>query len=96
MPWRLLDIRRGGRILVVDYVSGDGVRPHGVNNIGFRVIESSDSVELTAVSRNDNPGPAEADSLAIGIAEVGLAKPLGTRKLLHAPTDSGWSGLLGK
>jgi hypothetical protein len=91
MPWELVDIRRGGRVLVVYYVSGDGVRPYGVNNIGFRVIETADSIELIAISRDRNPGPAEAASLATGIAEIVLSQPLGTRMLLHAPTNSAWS-----
>jgi hypothetical protein len=68
MPWELVDIRQGGKVLIVYYVSGDGIHPHGVNNIGFRVIEAADSVELIAVSRNDNPGPDEAGSLALGYA----------------------------
>jgi hypothetical protein len=87
MPWELVGIRRGGKVLVVYFVSGDGVRPHGLNNIGFRVLETSQSVELIAVSRNDNPGPDEAASLARGYGEIILSKPLGTRRLLHAPTD---------
>jgi hypothetical protein len=91
MPWKLADVRNDGRILVVYFVSGDGIRPHGVNNIGFRVVESTDSVELIAVSRDDNPGPAEAGSLATGLAKIVLSQPLGRRVLLHAPTDSRWS-----
>jgi hypothetical protein len=89
MPWELVDMRRGGNVLIVYYVSGDGVHPDGVNNIGFRIIETAESVELIAVSRNDNPGPDEAGSLALGYAEILLSEPLGTRTLLHAPTD--WS-----
>lgn len=89
MPWELVHARRDGKVLIVFYVSGDGVHPDGVNNIGFRVIEKPDSVELIAVSRNDNPGPAEAASLALGYAEIVLSDPLGNRTLLHAPTD--WS-----
>jgi hypothetical protein len=90
MPWKFVGVRRGGTVLIVYYVSGDGIHPHGVNNIGFRVVETSENVELIAVSRNDNPGPAQAGSLATGVTKIVLSDPLGTRTLLHAPTDSGW------
>jgi hypothetical protein len=89
MPWKLLAIRDGGRALVVYYVAGDG-QPHGIYNVGFRVIETAQSVEILAVSRTEYSGDGdEPASLGVGMARIGLSAPLGRRALLHGPTD--WS-----
>jgi hypothetical protein len=94
MPWRLVSISNGGRTLIVYYVSGDGVRPDGVNAIGFQIIQTRRSVELIAVSRDANTGRDEAGSLAIGYGVITLTQPLNGRSLLHAPTNSGWPASL--
>ena len=91
MPWELIGVREGGRTLVVHFVGGDGVRPGGIYSLGFTVIDKPSSVELIAISRNDNPdSDEEAGSLQVGYATVTLTAPITGRALLHAPTSSGW------
>ena len=86
MPWELLGLRDGGRTLVIFYASGDG---YDVKNIGFRVLETSTSVELIAVSRDTHTGGEEPGNYATGAARILLSRPLGQRALLHPPTA--WS-----
>jgi hypothetical protein len=86
MPWRLVDIRDGGRTLVLYYVTGDA---GDVSAAGFRVTNTATSVELTAVSR-DRRGSAGDASVRFAVGTLTLPSPLAGRALLHAPTDHGW------
>ena len=86
LPWELVAVRHGGRGLVVYYVTGDA-QPHGIYNVGFRVIASSQSVEILAVSRTEYHGGEQPASLGTGLARIVLSAPLGSRTLLHGPTD---------
>lgn len=84
MPWELVRVGSGGQVLTIFYVAGDG---YGIKNVGFRVIETHESVEVVAVSRNTSPGQEEPGSLARAAARIRLSQPLGSRALLHGPTD---------
>jgi hypothetical protein len=86
MPWELLGVRDGGRTLVIFYASGDG---YDIKNIGFRVLETTTSVELIAISRDTKTGGEEPGNYATGAARILLSRPLGQRALLHPPTA--WS-----
>jgi len=91
MPWELVGLRDNARTLVVHYLGGNGVRPGGIYAIGFRVIDSPTSVELIAVSRDDNPGShAQAASLQAGYGTITLPMTITGRTLLHAPVDPDW------
>ena len=88
LPWRFVSLGDDGTKLKVLYVKGDGgcTMP-----VGFQVHETTTTVELWAWSTTDSSQEACADSLAVGREIVTLPAPLGSRTLLHAPTDPQWS-----
>ena len=89
MPWRFVSLGDDGTKLEVVYVKGDG--GSCVTPAGFQVHETTTTVELWAWSTTDSSQEACADSLAVGREIVTLPAPLGSRTLLHAPTDPQWS-----
>jgi hypothetical protein len=89
MPWRFVSLGDDGTKLEVLYVKGDG--GSCVTPVGFQVQETTTTVELWAWSTTDSSQEACADSLALGRQIVTLPAPLGSRTLLHAPTDPQWS-----
>jgi hypothetical protein len=91
MPWRYAGSDASGRRLTIVFAEGDGgycVKPQGVI-----VRESPESVLVTVVSevRSDGVCPA---SLSVAYGYVELMSPLGSRALLHPPTDPHWPASL--
>jgi hypothetical protein len=89
MPWRFVSLGDDGTKLEVFFVKGDGggcTAP-----VGFQVEETTTTVELWAWSTTDESQEACAAMLAVGREIVTLPAPLGSRTLLHAPTDPQWS-----
>jgi len=89
MPWRFVSLGDDGTKLEVLYVKGDG--GSCVTPVGFQVQETTTTVELWAWSTTDESQEACAAMLAVGREIVTLPAPLGSRTLLHAPTDPQWS-----
>ena len=88
VPWQFVSLGDDGTKLEVFYVKGDGgcTMP-----AGFQVQETTTTVELWAWSTTDESQEACAAMLAVGREIVTLPAPLGSRTLLHAPTDPQWS-----
>ena len=81
MPWTLLRVQDDGTKVVVAYVIGDGCD----TPLGFVVQESDSSVLLTDVSRETSDS-CEQD-LAGTTGVITLQRPLGDRRLVHAPVS---------
>lgn len=88
LPWRFVKSVPDMASIDVMYVVGDG---SCVKAAGFRVIETSQTVELLALSQIDNSQQSCPAKVVIGYVEVKLSAPLGDRRLLHGPVDSRWA-----
>jgi hypothetical protein len=88
MPWRLASIDSTRRTLHVYYVSGDG---DCITGVGFRVIESPREVVIDALSQTDRSQGNCADRLVFDYRTVTLTRPLGIRRLVHAPVAVPWN-----
>lgn len=89
LPWSLVGVRAGGRVLRIRYAAGGGcVRP-----VGVQVIESSTRVLIAPRSRAfDSPGSGACTAeLRLAFAEIALRSPLGHRSLVHAALSPGWT-----
>jgi hypothetical protein len=81
MPWRFLALLDQGRTILVSYTLGTPCnRP-----VGFRVQEGRNAVGLTALSHTYQ-GQRE-QPLLVTFGTIHLARSLGKRLLLHAPTS---------
>jgi hypothetical protein len=85
MPWGLATTP-SGRSLDVFYVAGGGCN----TPLGVHVVETATTVEVWVLSTQTNTKGACASDLKIGRSTIELSKPLGTRTLLHPPSDAEW------
>jgi len=83
-------LARGWRNAARDPLRGRGWRLHDAGRLPGQG-ETTTSIEVWAWSTTDRSREACAAMLARGRAIVGLPAPLGSRTLLHAPTDPQWS-----
>ncbi len=87
MPWRLASAP-SGRSLDVFYAAGDG----GCTvPVGVHVVETTTTVELWVLSNRTVSNGACASTFVVGRSTIELSKPLGTRALLHPPSDPEWT-----
>ena len=80
MHWQFLALLDAGRTILVTYLVGDPCD----TGLGFRVQQSANAVELTALTE---VGLGCQQSLIEGFGTIHLDRPLGSRKLLHPPTS---------
>jgi hypothetical protein len=83
-PWEF--VRATGTTLTIRYVAGGGCSAWR----GVRVAQAAKSVELWTTVQTDHGQQACADYLATGSATIQLTRPLGSRRLLHAPVSKTW------
>ncbi len=88
LAWQLEGISGDNRRLYLKYVAGDG---DCVKFSGFAVVETDQSVSLTATASSDPSKQDCASVLRIGQGYVELADRLGDRKLVHPPVAAEWS-----
>ena len=88
LAWQLEGISGDNRRLYLKYVAGDG---GCVKFSGFAVVETDQSVSVTATGSSDPSKQDCASVLRIGQGYVELADRLGDRKLVHPPVAAEWS-----
>lgn len=86
MPWGLAT-KPSGSSLDVFYVAGGGC----TTLLGAHIVEIATTVEVWVLSTEKKTRGACSSNLIVGRSTIELSEPLGTRTLLHPPSDPEWT-----